>query len=391
MIKRYFLPLLQGACFLLLSLILQNCGGSYNIPNEEEATQTLTIEKGGQGTRTRIGAEEEESTETIEQEGEQGRRKRARIETEEYQEERNIIPAIMPELWQIIFSHLDFEGVLAAREVSPNWNELITGYRQPGIVGVENKSLYIINTSNWTKNKAVNFQNSKLKKLTPATIPSFAFYHLMGHVKNIPQRFWPYLSGTKVDMVDLYGNQIGDLGTIEFAKHLQGTQVHTIDLGDNSISDQGVKGFAKHLAGTRVHTVNLSRNRISDQGAEGFAKHLQGTLVHTVNLSLNQIGDQGRGVVEFAKHLQGTRVHTVYLSLNEIGDQGAEGFAKYLQGTQVHTIDLSNNEIGDQGAEGFAKYLQGTQVHTIDLSDNEIGTDIQSLLIEQYPHIKWVF
>jgi hypothetical protein len=131
--KRYLLPFLQAAYFMFLGLLLQNCGGSYYLPLEAE----------------------EESTETIEQEGEQGRRKRARIETEEYQEERNIIPAIMPELWQIIFSHLDFEGVLAAREVSPNWNELITGFRQPGIVGVENKSLYIINTSNWTKNKGL--------------------------------------------------------------------------------------------------------------------------------------------------------------------------------------------------------------------------------------------
>jgi hypothetical protein len=84
-------------------------------------------------------------------------------------------------------------------------------------------------------------------------------------------------------------------------------------------------------------------------------------------------------------------VHTVNLSWNEIGDQGAEGFAKHLQGSQVHTVNLIWNEIGDQGAIEFAKHLQGTRVHTVDLTYNQIGPDVQRLLMEQYPHIKWVF
>jgi Ran GTPase-activating protein (RanGAP) involved in mRNA processing and transport len=57
----------------------------------------------------------------------------------------------------------------------------------------------------------------------------------------------------------------------------------------------------------------------------------------------------------------------------------------------VHTIDLSENYIGDQGAIALAKYLQGTNIHTVDLSGNYIGPDVQRLLVEQYPHIEWVF
>src|SRR5690349_12718014 len=134
--KHYFLPFLQRACFLLLSLLLQNCGAPGNLPLEgEEEVTTIELE-------------------------EQGRRKRARIETEEEHEqsliekqEDNSLPTIMPELWQEIFSYLDFEGVLAARAVSADWNQLITGYREAGIIGVENKPSHIIDARSWVKRK----------------------------------------------------------------------------------------------------------------------------------------------------------------------------------------------------------------------------------------------
>jgi hypothetical protein len=44
--KCNFLPFLQGACFILISLFLQSCGGSRNLPLQEgEASlTTATIE-----------------------------------------------------------------------------------------------------------------------------------------------------------------------------------------------------------------------------------------------------------------------------------------------------------------------------------------------------------
>jgi hypothetical protein len=125
--KRYLLPFLQGACFLLISLLLQNCGGSGNLPIE--------------------GKEKRSTTEIVEREDKQGRRKRARVEMgEEEGEEQSLIeeqesstlPTIMPELWQEIFSYLNFDEVSAARAVNSDWNQLITGFREAGIVGIEN-------------------------------------------------------------------------------------------------------------------------------------------------------------------------------------------------------------------------------------------------------------
>jgi Ran GTPase-activating protein (RanGAP) involved in mRNA processing and transport len=397
--KHYSLPLLQGACFLLISLLLQSCGGSHNLPIEgEEELTTIELE-------------------------EQGRRKRARIEglDQEHslinqEQKSSTLPTIMPELWQEIFSYLDFEGVLAARSVSADWNKLITGYREAGIVGVKNKPFHIIDARSWVKREKINFRDNKLGELTPATIPSFAFYHLMGHVKNIPQRFWPYLDGTQMHTLHLGSNQIrvagaqelaralpdtqirilylgynyiGNAGASELAKTLSATRVHTLNLGYNYIGDAGAIELAKALPATRVHTLNLRDNQVGDAGAIKLAKALPDTQVHTLNLGWNQIGDAG--AIELAEALPATHVHTLYLDCNRIEDAGAIELAKALPQAQVHTLDLGGNQIGAAGASELAKALIGTQVHTLNLWGNQIGRATQQLLVKQYPHIKWKF
>jgi hypothetical protein len=58
--KSYFLPLLQAACFLLISFFLQNCGGSHNLPleGEEEHSTITTIETEEQGRKKMARLEE---------------------------------------------------------------------------------------------------------------------------------------------------------------------------------------------------------------------------------------------------------------------------------------------------------------------------------------------
>jgi hypothetical protein len=206
--KHYLLPLRQAACFILISLLLQNCGGSFDLPLEGKEGSTEAIEQ-IEGQLSIMGAEEEEI---------------------------NSLPTIMPELWQEIFSYLNLDDVLAARAVSSDWNELITGFRKAGVVGVKNKPSHIIETRSWIKKKKIDFRNNKKSsQLTPAKIPSFAFYYLMGHVRSLPQSFWPYLQQTNVHTVGLSHNQVGAQGAMELAKHLQGTHVHTLALGSNEI------------------------------------------------------------------------------------------------------------------------------------------------------------
>jgi hypothetical protein len=267
---------------------------------------------------------------------------------------------ILPrDLLPVILSYLGSKEIGQVRQLSKSIYKLTTGYERPGMVGVENKpstNCLVLGHNILT----VDFK--KEKGLTPKTISSFAFYQLMGKVRNLPSIFWAHIKETNVHTVDLSRNKIGALGAAELAKNLQGTSVHTIDLRDN---------------------------QIGDSGAGELAKNLQGTSVHTVNLGHNQLGALGVG--ELAKNLQGTSVHTVNLGYNRIGASGAAELAKNLKGTSVHAIDLRYNEIGAWGAAELAKNLQGTSVHTVNLEDNQIGPEAQNLLKQQYTNIQWTF
>jgi Ran GTPase-activating protein (RanGAP) involved in mRNA processing and transport len=321
-----------------------------------------------------------------------------------------------------ILSYLESKELGQVSQLNKSFYKFTTGYERPGMVGVKNKPsanclVLGLNTHR------VDFK--KVEGLNPETISSFAFYRLMGEVRNLPAICWAHRKGTSILTIDLRYNQIGDSGAAEFAKNLHGTSVHTINLRNNQIGDSGAAELAKNLQGTNVrtiylwsnqigalgaaefaknlkgtnvhtiylidnqigalgaawlaknlhstsvHTIDLSINQIGALGAAEFAKNLQGTSAHTIDLSLNQIGDSG--AAEFAKNLQGTSVRIIYLRYNQIGDLGVAELAKNLQGTSVHTVNLNNNQIGASGTAEFAKNLQGTNVHTIDLSDNRIG------------------
>ena len=337
---------------LLISLFLQSCSTSINLPNQGERLEDEQIE---------------EKIEIVS------------MEAEEATELGNF--EMLPlELVQDILTYLNADQIKEVRGVNHAFYKLTTGYGEPGLVGVENRPNPIVNIACWVINKEIDFRKDKLNKLTPETIPSVAFYQLMGQIKNLPKEFWAYLQGTHVHTLNLARNQIDDAGASQLAQQLQGSRVDTLHLGGNQIGDAGASQLVQYLQESSVHTLNLARNQIGDAGASQLAQHLQESRVHTLDLSSNQIG--AAGATQLAKHLQGSRVHTLNLGSNEIGDAGATQLAQHLQGSRVHTLDLSYNQIGAAGASELAQHLQGTNVHTLYLSENQIGETTQQLLKE---------
>jgi hypothetical protein len=411
--KHYFLRLLQGACFMLLSLFLQSCGGLGNLPLEGEEELT-----------------------TIERE-EQGRRKRARIEIEQEQslieqaQEMNSLDIFPSEIWQEIFSYLKFEDILPARAVNRDWNQLITGYREAGIVGLENKPQHIIDARGWTKKSEISYELIPFGLIGPEDTPSFAFYRLMGIVEGLTLDFGSYLKytnihtlssfyiddaadiiqlaeylkGAKVHTLGLNFNDIGEEAAAVLPKLFQGTNVHKLCLDHSSLETSAVEEILEQLQGTslyeldlsaneighednadlgwlvkclqetNIHTLNLSKNRVKIcdpyYGSDGFAQHLPKTKIHTLNLSQNLIDNNG--VRELAKHLPETRIHTLYLENNEIYDGGVRRLAKHLPKSKVHTLSLRGNAVGDIGISELAKCLPQTQIHTLNLRNAQIS------------------
>lgn len=135
---------------------------------------------------------------------------------------------------------------------------------------------------------------------------------------------------TKVHTLSLGGNNLG-LGKVQeggmgalieaFFEHLEESEINKIDLFSNQINNLGIKKITKWLPKTQVQVLSLSWNAVDNLGINWLADGLQNTTVHTVNLNENrQIDDAG--ILSFANKLSSTKVHTVYLcgnyKINEI-------------------------------------------------------------------------
>jgi len=188
--------------FLLISLFLQSCSSAINLSNQGERSADEQMEE------------------------------RIEITTMEGEEATEIgnFEMFPIELVQEILTYLSADQIKEVRGVNRTFYKLTTGYDKPGLLGVENRPNPIITANYWVINKEIDFRKDQLTKLTSKTIPSVAFYQLMGKVKNLPKEFWPYLQSTRVHTLDLGNNQVGDAGATQLAHHLQESSVHTLDL-----------------------------------------------------------------------------------------------------------------------------------------------------------------
>lgn len=249
---------------------------------------------------------------------------------------------IPKELIEEILSYLGTHDLQTVQQLNKTFLEALTGavnLNQRGIKKKLEPTLNPINPEKWIINKKMNFwYNSKLKDLTPEEMPNFFFYWMLGQVQNLPESFWKFLKGTNIYYIDLTLNQIGDRGLIKLGEALENTKVHTLNLSMNEITNNGLIEFTNHLKNTEIQTINLSYNRIKDIGAVSFAKILK----HTNN-------------------------------------------------SKVRKINLHSNKIKGKGALELAEILNGTQVEEVDLSDNPIEEEVQSILTNTYPLIKWGF
>ena len=133
---------------------------------------------------------------------------------------------------KIIFTYVGSKGMSQVRQLSKASYQLTTGYNKPEL-GVKYKPEASRLTDGLALNtRVLNFKSIK-EALTPETIPGFPFYRLIGEVQHIPPSFWPYLAGTHVQTLNLYGNEIGNAGAVELAKHLKDTHVQTLNLDNN--------------------------------------------------------------------------------------------------------------------------------------------------------------
>ena len=173
-------------------------------------------------------------------------------------------------------------------------------------------------------------------KLSLRSCFALLFFAIIGTWRNCRLGF-PGLAQCK--MLQLRGNEIGDLGIVPLSTALGGgalAQLRSLHLQYNEISDLGM-------------------TRLADACTEGALR-----VLTTLALDCNRIGDAGLAALAGAR-CEGTPVLAqltwLRLTTNRIGDKGVEAFAKECASgafPRLRDLDLDWNDIGDTGIASLA-------------------------------------
>ena len=138
--------------------------------------------------------------------------KKRKITSEQKSPDLGDLIIVPKDVLKIIMSYVGLEETSQVRQLNRSFYRLMTGYNQPSLLGVQQKSQSSMHAELWKANKGMDFGKKEYQALTPTNIPSFPFYQLVGEVRSLPISFWPYLKETNVHTLDLSINQIDAQG-----------------------------------------------------------------------------------------------------------------------------------------------------------------------------------
>ena len=191
------------------------------------------------------------------------------------------------------------------------------------------------------------------------------------------------MSNTKLTMLDLSKNRIGDAGAQALEVALQGAVgLQTLTLSCNRIGDDGACAIAAALrmaiaigAACGLKELMLAWNQIGDRGAGALAKALPNKL-RRLDLRANRVGNAG--VAELFRALPtGPALDDLCLQDNWISCEGAKAIAAALPVcVWLHDLQLAGNRIADVGAAALAEAVRTTRsLRRLRLSSNTVGED----------------
>ena len=195
------------------------------------------------------------------------------------------------------------------------------------------------------------------------------------------------MSNTKLTMLDLSKNRIGDAGAHALEVALAGAVgLQTLTLSCNRIGDDGACAIAAALrmaiaigwapgAAGGLKELMLAWNQIGDRGAGALAKALPNKL-RRLDLRANRVGNAG--VAELFRALPtGPALDELCLQDNWISCEGAKAIAAALPVcVWLHDLQLAGNRIADVGAAALAEAVRTTRsLRRLRLSSNAVGED----------------
>ena len=166
--------------------------------------------------------------------------------------------------------------------------------------------------------------------------------------------------------VNLYDNQLGDLGANEVKKFIVNRErkLKDLDLSSNNLTDNAAKDFAAALehSNCKLESLDVSFNNFTDNAAKDFAAALQHSncKLESLDLSCNKFTDNAAKDFAAALKHSNCKLGTLDLDRNKFTDNAAKDFAAALEhcNCKLETLFLSENNFTDNAAKDFAAALQ---------------------------------
>ena len=161
----------------------------------------------------------------------------------------------------------------------------------------------------------------------------------------------------KVLSINLYYNQLGDLGANEVKTFIVNRErkVKKLDLGYNNLTDNAAKDFAEALehSNCKLEILDLSGNNFTDNAAKDFARALEHSNCKLKTLGLSQNNFTDNAAKAFAAALEHSNCTLEKLSLpkNNFTDKAAKAFATALEHSncKLETLWLSKENFTKEG------------------------------------------
>jgi uncharacterized protein (TIGR02996 family) len=147
-----------------------------------------------------------------------------------------------------------------------------------------------------------------------------------------------------------------------------------------------VGSAVKDLAGcsllSRVNTLDLEGNNLGDLEFRVLTGSSWLDNVTTLLLWSNRIGDEGLQALLETAGLG--RLERLDLSGNVVADEGVVALAGSPRLGKLRLLDLQSNQVGDAGALALAGSPHAEQLTWLDLAKNPIGAGAQAVLRERF-------
>ncbi|KAJ1549942.1 hypothetical protein HK096_009572, partial [Nowakowskiella sp. JEL0078] len=157
-------------------------------------------------------------------------------------------------------------------------------------------------------------------------------------------------SSLSIQLLDLYDNNLGDLGALAIAEALNwNTSLEILYLSTNNIGPEGTKAISKSLCvnkALRLKVISLGNNNIGILGAKAFSEVLgENSSLQAVYLYSNNIGAEGTKAICNSLSVN-MSLKILFFYSNNIGVEGIDAISEALQANHsLSILYLSGNNI----------------------------------------------